>query len=127
MQWKLLVLLAWLLIGGGGCSMGVSLQPAALPSVPLADNGSYVGVQDGLTPQAIRVAVDLSGGRIGAIRVLQHPAWRAPEEQEELLRLVIESQTTEGLLHGTGGERDYLLRAIDDALNKAWAVTPPEP
>ena len=56
--------------------MGVSLQPAALPSVPLADNGSYVGVQDGLTPQAIRVAVDLSGGRIGAIRVLQHPAWR---------------------------------------------------
>jgi hypothetical protein len=59
--------------------------------------------------------------------VLQHPAWRAPEEQEELLRLVIESQTTEGLLHGTGSERDYLLRAIDDALNKAWAVTPPEP
>jgi uncharacterized protein with FMN-binding domain len=84
-------------------------------------------VQDGFTPQAIRVAVDISGGRIGAIRVLQHPAWRAPAEQEELLRLVVESQTTEGLQRGTGSERDYLLRAIDDALNKARAVTPPEP
>jgi uncharacterized protein with FMN-binding domain len=107
--------------------MDVSLQPAALPRVPLEDSGSYVGVQDGLTPQAIRVAVDISGGRIGTIRVLQHPAWRAPEEQEELLRLVIESQTTEGLQRGTGDERDYLLRAIDDALNKARAVTPSEP
>jgi uncharacterized protein with FMN-binding domain len=85
-------------------------------------------VHDGFTPQVIRVAVDISGGRIGTIRVLQHPAWRAPEEQEKLLRLVVESQTTEGhVLRGTGGERDYLLRAIDDALSKARAVTPSEP
>ena len=48
------------------------------------------------TPQMIRVAVDIAGGRIVTIRVLQHPAWREPEEQERLLRLVVASQTTEG-------------------------------
>jgi uncharacterized protein with FMN-binding domain len=79
-------------------------------------------------PQVIRVAVDISSGRIVTIRMLQHPAWRAPEEQEGLLRLVVESQTTEGhVLRGTGSEQDYLLRAIDDALTKARSVTPSVP
>jgi uncharacterized protein with FMN-binding domain len=108
--------------------MGLSLQPAGFPSTPLQDNGSYIGVHDGLTPQVIRVAVDIFSGQIGTIRVLQHPAWRAPEEQEELLRLIVESQTTEGHVpRGTGSEQDYLLRAIDDAMSKARAVTPSGP
>jgi uncharacterized protein with FMN-binding domain len=107
--------------------MGVSLQTVSLPSTSLRDNGSYIGVHDGLTPQVIRVAVDMSSGHIVTIRVLQHPAWRTPEEQEELLRLVVQSQTTEGVPHGTGSEQDYLLRAIDDALTKARSVTPSAP
>lgn len=127
MRWKLLLLLAWLVVGGGGCLTGVSLRTAALPSAPLWDNGSYIGVHD-VTPQLIRVAVDISSGRIVTIRVLQHPAWRAPEEQEGLLRLIVESQTTEGHVpRGTGSEQDHLLRAIEDALTRAQAVTPSVP
>ena len=76
------------------------------------------------TPQMIRVAVDIASGRIVTIRVLQHPAWRAPEEQERLLRLVVESQATAGpVLRGTESEQDHLLRAIDDALTRAQSVT----
>jgi uncharacterized protein with FMN-binding domain len=76
----------------------------------------------------IRVVVDITNGRIVAIRVLQHPAWRAPEEQERLLRLVVESQTTAGyVLRGTQSEQDHLLRAIDDALTRAQSVTPSVP
>lgn len=128
MRWKLLLLLVWLVVGGGGCLTGVSLQTAALPSAPLWDDGSYIGVHHGLTPQLIRVAVDISSGRIVTIRVLQHPAWRTPEEQEGLLRLVVESQTTEGHVpRGTGSEQDHLLRAINDALTKAQSVTPSVP
>ena len=128
MRWKLLLLLAWLVGGGGGCLTGVSLQTAFLPSAPLWDDGSYVGVHDVRTPQLIQVAVDISSGRIVTIRVLQHPAWRTPEEQEGLLRLVVESQTTEGhVLRGTGSAQDHLLRAIDDALSKAQSVTPSVP
>jgi uncharacterized protein with FMN-binding domain len=85
-------------------------------------------VNDIPTPQVIRVAVDISSGRIVTIRVLQHPAWHTPEEQEGLLRLVVESQTTEGhVRRGTGSEQDHLLRAIDDALSKAQSVTPSVP
>ena len=127
MRWKQLLLLVWLVVGAGGCLRGVSLQTAALPSAPLWDDGSYIGVHD-VTPQLIRVAVDISSGRIVTVRVLQHPAWRAPEEQEGLLRLIVESQTTEGHVpRGTGSEQDHLLRAIDDALSKAQAVTPSVP
>jgi hypothetical protein len=68
-------------------------------------------VHNGLTPPAIRVAVDISSRRIVTIRLLQPSAWLDPEEQERLLRLVVESQTTEGsvprgtepcLYHGNG-------------------------
>jgi uncharacterized protein with FMN-binding domain len=76
----------------------------------------------------IRVAVDIASGRIVTIRVLQHPAWRALEEQERLLRLVVESQTMAGNVpRGTGSEQDHLLRAIDDALTRAQSVTPSVP
>jgi hypothetical protein len=37
-------------------------------------------VHNGLTPLAIRVAVDISSRRIVAIRLLQHLAWLDPEE-----------------------------------------------
>ena len=128
MRWKLLLLLAWLLGGGGGCLTGVSLQTVSLPSAPLWDDGSYLGVHEVPTPQVIRVAVDISRGRIVTIRVLQHPAWRTPEEQDGLLRLVVESQTTEGHVpRGTGSEQDRLLRAIDDALSKAQSGHPSVP
>ena len=128
MQWKLVLLLAWLVLWGGGCRTGGSLQTAALLSTPLWEDGNYIGMYEGLTPQGIRVAIDISSGRIGTIHVLQHPAWRAPEEQEGLLRLVVASQTTEGHVpRDTGSEQDYLLRAIDDALTKARSMTPAVP
>jgi len=85
-------------------------------------------VHDVRTPPLIRVAVDISSGRIVTVRMLQHPGWRAPEEQEGLLRLVVESQTTEGHVpRGTGSEQDHLLRAIDDALSKAQSGNPSVP
>ncbi len=128
MRWTLLLLLAWLVGGGVGCRTEVSLQTTALPSAPLWDDGSYLGVHDGFTPQLIRVAVDIASGRIMSIRVLQHPAWRSTQEQEELLRLVMESQTTVGHVSpGTGSEQDQLLRAIDDALRKAQSQAPSVP
>lgn len=128
MRWKLLLLLAGLVVGGSGCLTGVSLQMASPPGVPLWDDGSYIGVNDVPTPQVVRVAVDIASGRIVTIRVLQHPAWRAPEEQEKLLRLVVASQTTAGHVpRGTESEPDHLLRAIDDALTKARAVPPAVP
>lgn len=137
MQWKLFLLLAWLVIGGGGCrtgglppdsGAGATVSAQGLQALPLWEDGSYIGVHDMPTPQMIRVAVDIASGRIATIRVLQHPAWRAPEDQERLLRLVVESQTTEGhVLRGTEGEQDHLLRAIDDALTRAQSVTPAVP
>jgi uncharacterized protein with FMN-binding domain len=140
MWWKLPLLLAWLVVGGGGCHTEVSFQTTALPTadatasaqslqaLSLWHDGSYIGVSDVPTPQLIRVAVDITSGRIAAIRVLQHPAWRAPQEQERLLRLVVDSQTTAGhVSRDTGSEQDRLLRAIDDALTRARSVTPSVP
>ncbi len=125
MQWKLLLLLAWLVWGSGGCLKEVAVQTASLPSTPLWDDGSYMGVNDVSSPQLIRVAVNISKGRIVTVRVLQYPGGQASEEQEGLLRLVVESQTTEGHVpRGTGSEQDRLLQAIDDALAKAQSAPP---
>jgi hypothetical protein len=70
MRWKLLLLLAWLVAGGGGCLTGVSLQTASLPSAPVWDDGSYLGVHDVRTPQVIRVAVDISRCRRDIVAVM---------------------------------------------------------
>jgi len=84
-----------------------------------------MGVNDVSSPQLIRVAVNISKGRIVTVRVLQYPGGQASEEQEGLLRLVVESQTTEGHVpRGTGSEQDRLLQAIDDALAKAQSAPP---
>lgn len=91
MQRKLMLLVALLVVGGGGCLAGGSLQMTSLPSTPLWDDGSYIGVYDLPTPQLIRVAVDISSGRLVTIRVLRHPAWHVAEAQPGLLRLVVES------------------------------------
>jgi len=126
MQWKLILLGALLILGSGGCLAGGSLQMTS--SAPLWDDGSYIGVYDLPTPQLIRVAVDISSGRIATIRVLQHPAWHIAEAQEGLLRLVVESQTTAGhAARGTGSEQDRLLHAIEDALARAQSVPPAAP
>ena len=123
MPWKLICLLVLLALGSGACITGGSLQTASLPGAPLWDDGSYIGVYDVPTPQLIRVAVDISSGRIATIRVLQHPAWHVAETQAGLLRLVVESQTTAGHVpRGTGSEQDRLLHAIDDALAQARSV-----
>jgi hypothetical protein len=59
------------------------------------------------------------------MRLRQHPEWQAPQEQELLLRQVIEGQTTEGYTpRSYGSEQDLLLRAIEDALYKARKETP---
>jgi hypothetical protein len=79
-----------------------------------------MGVSDLPTPQLIQVEVDITWGRIAAIRLRQHPAWQAPREQELLVQRVTTSQTTEGHVpRGTGSEQDRLLHAIDDALAQA--------
>jgi len=52
MQWKLFLLLAWLVLGDGGCRPGGSFQPASRPNAPMGDDGSYVGMHHGLTTAA---------------------------------------------------------------------------
>lgn len=122
MPWNRLLLYALLVCGAGGCRHGMPLQTASSPTVAGFEDGSYVGTSAVPTPQLIRVAVDISAGRIAAIRLLEHPAWRAPAEQEELLKLIVASQSTQGLVpRGTGNEQDELLRAVDDALTQAEA------
>lgn len=123
MPWKFILLTALLALGSGGCYAGGALQMTS--SAPMWDDGSYIGVYDLPTPQLIRVAVDISSGRIVIIRVLQHPAWHIAQEQDKILRLVVESQTTAGhAARGTGSEQDRLLHAIEDALAKAQSVPP---
>jgi uncharacterized protein with FMN-binding domain len=128
MRWELLLLLAVLGLGGGGCRQGVSVQTAPLAAPAVWGDGTYIGESDLPTPQFIRVAVDITRGRIAAIRLLEHPTWTAPEQQDTLLRLVMESQTTAGhVSRGTGDEQDRLLHAIDAALAKARSARPSAP
>lgn len=128
MRYDLMVLLAFLVFGSGACIQRGTLRTATLPSASLWNDGSYLGTHDVPTPQLIQVAVDITAGRIVNIRLLEHPAWRAPEAQDELLRLVMTSQTTEGHVpRGTGSEEDRLLRAIDEALIKAQPPFPAVP
>jgi uncharacterized protein with FMN-binding domain len=128
MRWEFLLLLAVLGLGGAGCRQGVAVQTAPLAAPVAWGDGTYIGESDLPTPQFIRVAVDITRGRIVAIHLLEHPAWTAPEQQDALLRLVMESQTTEGhVSRGTGDEQDRLLRAIDAALAKARPARPAAP
>ena len=114
-------LLIWLY----GCTSGVVLQTAPLPSVGLWNDGIYTGIQDLPTPQLLVVDVAIQRGKIVAIHLRQHPEWQAPQEQELLLRQVIESQTTEVYTsRNDGSEQDLLLRAIEEALSKAQRKTP---
>jgi uncharacterized protein with FMN-binding domain len=104
------------------------VQTAPLAAPAAWGDGTYIGESDLPTPQFIRVAVDITRGRIVAIRLLEHPTWTAPEQQDALLGLVMESQTTEGhVSRGTGDEQDRLLRAIDTALAKARPARPSAP
>lgn len=126
MPWKRILLATLLALGSGGCRAGGSLQMTS--SAPVWDDGSYIGVYNLPTPQLIQVAVDISSGRMVAIRVLQHPAWHIAQEQDKILRLVVESQTTAGhAARDTGSEQDRLLHAIEDALAKAQSVIPAAP
>lgn len=128
MRWEFLLFLAVLGLGGGGCRQGVAVQTAPLAAPAAWGDGTYIGESDLPTPQFIRVAVDITRGRIVAIRLLEHPTWTAPEQQDALLGLVMESQTTEGhVSRGTGDEQDRLLRAIDTALAKARPARPSAP
>jgi uncharacterized protein with FMN-binding domain len=89
------------------------------------NDGTYTGIQDLPTPQLLVVDVAIQQGKIVAIHLRQHPEWQAPEDQELLLRQVIESQTTEvSTPRNDGSEQDLLLRAIEDALSKAQRKTP---
>lgn len=89
-------------------------------------DGTYIGSQRLLTPQFIVVDVVIKNSRIVAIHLRKHPAWSAPREQEKLLQMVITRQTTSTIApRPEGSERDQLLDAIDNALNKARQAPPP--
>ena len=116
--WGLLFL--WSIMGLGGCKPRVASQ--AVPEAWYEDDytaGVHTGRQ-GPTPQLIVVDVTIEKGRIVAINLRQHPAWKRPEEQEKLLRTIIETQTVAKPASGEeGSEEDRLLDAIEDALNRA--------
>ena len=83
-------------------------------------DGNYTGRRSLPTPQFIVVDVTIEKNRIVAIQLRQHPAWKAPREQEKLLNMVVTSQTTSTITpRPEDSEQDQLLDAIDDALNKA--------
>ena len=128
MRWEFLLLLAVVGSWGGGCRQDVSVQTAPIAAPAAWGDGIYLGESDLPTPQFIRVAVDITHGRIVAIHLLEHPTWTAVEQQEALLHLVMESQTTEGhVSRGAGDEQDRLLRTIDAALAKARSAPPSAP
>lgn len=111
-----------------GCAKGVVFRTGYLPAYGPWNNGTYTSAQDLPTPQLLVVQVDIAHGQIVAIRMLQHPAWKAPAEQELLIRSVITQQTTEVYeprMHGS--DPDLLLRAIEEALYKARRTTPSSP
>ena len=95
-------------------------------------DGAYTGTSDRVgeppTPQLVRVTMDVSRGRIVTVRVHQPPGWKAPQEEELLLRQVLEQSPT-GLEPPAAGssEADQLLRALDDAITKARAFSPATP
>jgi uncharacterized protein with FMN-binding domain len=104
------------------------LQAGAPASFSPWHDGTYTGMLDLPTPQFLVVEVDITQGQIVAIRLQQHPAWKAPEEQELLLHRVLERQTTNvEALREEGSEQDLLLRAIEDALSKAQREAPLRP
>lgn len=110
------ILMLWL----SGCMVGSKPQPtAAPPSSPLHE-GVFTGTHDLPTPQFIVVDVRIVKGRIVAINLRQHPAWKKPQDQERLIRTVVEKQTTEVYDNrNDDSDQDRLLDAIEDALNKA--------
>lgn len=88
-------------------------------------DGTYTGSERLPTPQFIVVDVTIEKSRIVAIRLRQHPAWKAPDEQDKLLHTVITNQATSAIApRHEGSEQDQLLDAIDDALNKAQQPAP---
>lgn len=115
-----------------GCQAGFLQSTTVITPEPMGPDGTYIGLEprrDNFPDvQLIRVAVDMSQGRIMRVRLLQHPAWRSPQEQEEMLRLVTLTQTTSGHVpRGTGSEADRLLEAIDDALGHVRTVPLAQP
>ena len=124
----IIMILLWSLTGLGGCKLRVSsnVVPGAWYEEDY-DEGIHMG-QQGPTPQLIVVDVTIEKGRIVAINLRQHPAWKRPEEQEKLLKAVIEAQTvTRPTPREEGSEEDRLLDAIEDALNKARRDEPSGP
>jgi hypothetical protein len=76
----------------------------------------------------VRVTIDVSRGRIVTVRVHQPPGWSASQEEELLLRRVIEQSPNRlETLAPAGSEADQLLRALDDAITKARISSPPTP
>ncbi len=122
------IILLWLITGLGGCKLRVSshVGPDAWYGEDYAE-GVHTGRQ-GPTPQLIVVDVTIEKGRIVAINLRQHPAWKRPEEQEKLLQTVIATQTVATPTpREEGSEEDRLLDAIEDALNRARRDEPSVP
>jgi uncharacterized protein with FMN-binding domain len=108
----------------GGCTQGFRVQTGYLPADGPWNDGTYTTIQDLPTPQLLVVQVDIAQGQIAAIRLLQHPAWTAPQEQDLLLRSVLTRQTTAVYEpRNDGSEQDLLLHAIEEALYKALQGT----
>jgi uncharacterized protein with FMN-binding domain len=125
MSWTRTTLVGILMLWLSGCTPEGILQTAPVASSGPWNDGIYTGIQDLPTPQLLVVDVAISRGQIVAIRLRQHPTWQAPQEQELLVRRVIERQTTAlDTPRNDGSEQDLLLNAIEDALSKAQQKTP---
>ncbi|GIX49485.1 MAG: hypothetical protein KatS3mg131_3696 [Candidatus Tectimicrobiota bacterium] len=112
----------------GGCTAPLFLGAVPSPAIGPWEDGVYTGFSDLPTPQLVVVEVSIAGGRIVALRLRRHPAWKAPAVQEQLVRAVLAQQTTDlGLPRPPGSEQDQLLRAIEDALAKARRHPPGAP
>ena len=111
-----------------GCAKGLVFQTGYLPTHGPWHDGTYTTARDLPTPQLLVVQVDIAHGQIVAIRVLQHPEWKAPEEQELLLHNILTRQTTDVYeSRNDGSDPDLLLRAVEEALYKARRETPSIP
>jgi hypothetical protein len=122
----------WLVGCDSGLMPHIVTHPMQLSAPDGWHDGAYTGTSDRVgeppTPQLVRVTMDVSRGRIVTVRVHQPPGWKAPQEEDLLLRQVLEQSPT-GLEPPAAGssEADQLRRALDDAITKARAFSPATP
>lgn len=85
MQSKRVLILVSMILGLCSCTATLTLGTAPVRPAEVGSQGLPTGSEDVPTPQLVRVGVGLERGDTVVVRLLEDPAWKAP--QDEQLRL----------------------------------------